>query len=185
MSTDSRTEVGALFGSREDLQAAVDRLQQAGFDRAQLTLLADTAVVEEKLGGSVPSPQILADPDAPRQAVADRADEGNAQGVAIGVPALIAAFIAAGATAAAGVTIAGAVIATAAAGGGAGIVGSALAGWIDRRQADHFDEQLKRGGILLWVTCADPTAAEKARTVIGENAVMAPTKTGAEERIEA
>ena len=54
-------EVTGVFRSREDLEAGVDALLRAGFDRADIDLMADIETVAEKLRGLYAPPVELAD----------------------------------------------------------------------------------------------------------------------------
>lgn len=160
-------EAVGVFPDVEELEAAIDELQGLGFDRAHLSLLADSATVEEKLGGYYRRTDELADhPEAPRAAYVGREEVGLAEGALIGGPLYVAALVAGGATLAAGGPI-GAAFAAAAAGGGVGAVaGAGLARFVGRNHAETIAHQLERGGILLWVNVPDGDAEKRAARVL-------------------
>lgn len=156
-------EAVGVFHDRESLEAAADDLMEHGFDRAELSLLAADAVVRDKLGGAPPSAVALEDdPAAPRAAMIETEDWGNAEGAAIGGFTYVGAVVAAGALVATGAGTAGAVIGALLAGGAGGAIGSALARWIDHRHADSLKAQLDAGGLLLWVHVADEEHEQRA-----------------------
>jgi hypothetical protein len=66
-------EVAAVFRSRQALDEAVDALLLAGFDRADIDLMASVEAVRQKLGGIYAPAEELADvPDVPRRAFTTR-----------------------------------------------------------------------------------------------------------------
>src|SRR5260221_1029256 len=68
-------EVAGVFRSRDALDAAVDALLLAGFDRADIDLIASIDAVREKLGGLYAPVEELADVSrTPRQAFTARED---------------------------------------------------------------------------------------------------------------
>ena len=91
---------------------------------------------------------------------------GNAQGLAIGVPAYVGAIIATGAVVASGGTLLAAALGAAAAGAGGAGIGAVLASWIGGQRESRMQEQLDKGGLLLWVNIANPEREELARTIL-------------------
>src|SRR4051794_12949069 len=62
-------EVAGVFHSSEALEAAVDDLLRAGFDRSDIDLMADPETVHRKLGGIYqPVTELVRDPRVPRRA---------------------------------------------------------------------------------------------------------------------
>ena len=105
--TESRTEAVGVFEDAASLQAAIDDLLTAGFDRAELSLLADEATVERKLGHAYAKPAELEDdPQVPRTAYVSTEARGDAQGGLIGALVYVGAVAAAGAVVASGGTLA-------------------------------------------------------------------------------
>lgn len=145
-------EAIGVFSRSDDLQDAIDELLSSGFNRADLSLLAGEQAVEEKLGHWYEKVGGLADdPTIPRTAYVSTQAIGDAQGGLIGGLMLVGAMAAAGAVVASGGTLAATIAATAAVGGAGGLVGSILAKWIGDHHAHYLQEQLDRGGLLLWV----------------------------------
>lgn len=161
----SREAVG-IFHSPEGFQDAIDELLSSGFHRAELSLLASEAAVVDKLGHMYRKVDALADdPDVPRAAYVAGEDVGDAEGGIIGGLVYIGAT--AGAIVASGGTLLAVIVAAALAGGAGGLIGSVLAKWVGSHHAHYLQEQLERGGLLLWVRTRDPASEERAVAILG------------------
>jgi hypothetical protein len=150
-------EAVAVFDDPETLEKAVFALETHGFDRAAFSLLADEATVEKKLGHRYRRVAEMEDePAAPRETFFSKVSRVEAEyGLPVGL-----AFI--GVVALAG--IGGTLPVVIAAGGGAA-VGAVLGGLIHRHHVHRIEEQLARGGLLLWVAVHD-VAEEKTAVEI-------------------
>jgi hypothetical protein len=160
-------EVVAYFMTEKALQGAIDELLVSGFNRADLSLLASEKAVTEKLGHKYSKVSELGDdPVVPTVAYVSTESRGDAEGAVVGALAYVGAGILMGPIAAAGGGIAA--IAAAAAAGGAvgGGIGIALAAAIGNRHAEYIAEQLKHGGILLWVRAWDPEHERRAVDIL-------------------
>lgn len=145
-------EAVGIFAVAEDLQAAIDDLMSNGFDRADISLLAGEAAVQEKLGHSYQrAAELEDDPAAPRAAYVSPESVGEAEGALIGAPLYVAATAAAGAVLVSGGALAAAIAAAAVAGGAGALLGTILARIVGDAHAGHLSEQLDHGGLLLWV----------------------------------
>jgi hypothetical protein len=161
-------EVMAVFDSREAVENAIEDLQSNGFDRTQLSLLASREVVEEQLRHPLTDVRDVADdPATPRSEPLERPDVGNVMGVAVGPPAAFAALATAGAT---GGPLAGIAVGALAAGGGVGALGALLAKSFNDQVVADFQDQIERGGILLWVSLRDPKQEAEAREILARHA---------------
>jgi hypothetical protein len=157
-------EAVGVFGRPEHLQGAIDELLSSGFHRAELSLLAGEHAVEEKLGHQYRKVSALADhPTVPRAAYVSTEAIGDAEGGLIGGLMYVGGVAAAGAVVASGGTLAAAIAAAALAGGAGGLIGSILAKWVGDRHAHYLQEQMDRGGLLLWVRTWD--AEDETRAV--------------------
>jgi len=155
---DPRTlrEAVGIFSRPEDLQGAIDELLSSGFHRAELSLLAGEHAVEEKLGHRYQKVEALADdPTVPRAAYVSTEAVGGAEGGLIGGLTYVGAVVAAGAVFASGGTLATVIAAAAVTGGAGGFIGSVLAKWVGDHHAHYLQEQIERGGLLLWVRTWD------------------------------
>jgi hypothetical protein len=164
----SREAVG-IFRSAEGLQSAIDELLSSGFHRAELSLLASEAAVVEKLGHIYTKPDVLADdPEVPRAAYVGGEDIGDAEGGIIGALVYVGATAAVGAVVASGGTLLAVIAGATLAGGAGGLIGSVLAKWVGDHHARHLQEQIERGGLLLWVRTRDPAREQRAIEILGK-----------------
>jgi len=145
-------EAVAVFDSPDKLQEAIDELMSSGFDRAERSLLTGGKTVDEKLGHKYRKiAELEDDPIVPRCGYVSTESIGDAEGGLIGGLMYVGATAAAGAVVATGGTLALVIAAAALAGGVGGALGSLMAKWVGDHHADYLQEQLDRGGLLLWV----------------------------------
>jgi hypothetical protein len=149
-------EVVGVFDKAESLEDAVFELETHGFDRAAFSLLASEHTVEQKLGRRYRRIEEMEDePRAPRDTFFSRASRLEAEfGLA---PAL--GFVGA---VAAGLGSAAITLPVLVAAGTGAAVGAVLGRVIRRHHAERLQEQLERGGLLLWVNVRDPQEERKA-----------------------
>lgn len=171
MSVEKRTrtvsEAVGIFHSNEDLQSAIDELLSSGFHRAELSLLASERTVEDKLGHRYARVNALADdPAVPRSAFVSPEAIGGAEGGLIGGLVYVGAVVAAGSVVASGGALAAAITAAALAGGTGGLIGSLLANWVGKHHAHYLQEQIDRGGLLLWVRTWNPDDEKRAVEIL-------------------
>jgi hypothetical protein len=161
------TEAVAVFHDVADLDGAVEALQSAGFKRADISLLASEDAVEKKLGHRYERVEELEDdPKAPRVAYRTRESVGETEDVIIGSMTYLPAVLAAGTVVASAGVVAAAVTGTAIAGA---LIGTVLARWLDKSHAEHLQEQLEHGGLLLWVRTRDQQQEQTALKVLLEH----------------
>jgi hypothetical protein len=162
----SREAVG-VFDDWSTLEAAVDELKAGGFAGDDISLLAGHVTVEEKLGHMYARVQDAEDdPAAPRTAFVSSKGIGQREDFVIGsltaLPPLMAAGIVVASTGAVAAAIAGTAVVGA-------TLGTVLARWMDQRHADWLQEQLDRGGILLWVRTPDQEAEKRAAAILSRH----------------
>lgn len=157
-------EAVALFDDYVDLVAAIEELELAGFDRSQISLMRSCRAAERKLGRAIDDVRELEDePAVPLGGWFDQHELNQ------GKAALTAGFAYVGSLVAIAAMVAedGAlmtVLAAGAAGGGlAGAGGLRLTRLIGRRRIRELQEQLARGGILVW---AETRSLEQERIVM-------------------
>ena len=153
-------EAVAVFDEVSELDAAVEDLLAAGFKKADMSLLASEDAVRRKLGHRYERVQDMEDePDAPRIAYRTRASLDESDDVIIGTLTYLPTVLAAGTVVASEGVVAAAVTGTAIAGA---LIGTVLTRWLDRHHAERLQEQLERGGLLLWVRTPDPEIERRA-----------------------
>ena len=110
------------------------------------------------------------DPSVPRAAYVSTEAVGDSQGALIGTLMYVGAALLMGPVAAAGGTLA-AIAATAALGGGAGgLAGTWLAQLLSDQRAQRIQQQLDRGGLLLWVRTWDAEQENLAVEILNRHA---------------
>jgi hypothetical protein len=168
-------EVAGVFRAREPLEAAVEALQQAGFDRAAIDLMAGIDAVRQRLGTVYVPAEDLADvPDAPRQAFVAREDMTGALAGAAGILSFIGATAAAFGVVASGGALALAVAAAAAGGvATAAGAGALIARFLGREQAKELRTQMATGGLVLWVRVRSPEREDKAQRILKDHGAEA------------
>ncbi len=160
-------EAVAVFDDETRLEAAIDDLGSTGFDRAEVSLLAGVETVEAKLGHRFTKVAELEDDAAvPRAFYVARESIGYGEGALLGGLLYVGAVAAAGAAVAAGATLAAAITAAGVAGGTGGLVGATLARLLGGHHARHLQEQLDRGGLLLWVHLRDQAHEDRALAIL-------------------
>lgn len=160
-------EAVGVFHDEASLQSAVDELLISGFDRSCLSLLAGERAVEEKLGHQYEKVDEMEDDlSTPRALFIGRDSRVEGEGAAVGGLAYVGAVGAAGAIVASGGAVGLAILGAAIAGGVGGLVGAALARFIDQSHANHYQEQLNHGGLLLWVATHDKAQEDKVTDIL-------------------
>jgi hypothetical protein len=155
-------EAVGVFHDRGSFQSAVENLMSAGFDRAELSLLAGARAIEEKLGHAYRKIQELEDdPTVPRAAYVGNHSLAEGRTGVIGGLAYIGAVAGAGAMVASGGTLAAAI-----AGGGGGLISGWAAQYLGRDRGQALQHQLDRGGLLLWVHVRAAAYEQRATEIL-------------------
>jgi len=167
-------ELVGIFRTREALEDAVDALLLAGFDRADIELMASVDAVREKLGGIYAPAEELADiPGVPRRAFLAREDVTLPLAPRAGILTYVGATAAALGIVASGGALAAAAVAAAAGGAIAGGFGALIARVIGREQAKELERQMAAGGLVLFVRARSPDQEEKAQQILHDHGAEA------------
>jgi hypothetical protein len=163
--------VVGVFHDEKALEDAIDELQECGFDRAEISLLASDRAVAEKLGHAYVRVAELEDElAAARVAYVSKEDYGAAEGGLISGLVYVGALAGAGAVVASGGALGGALLAAALSGGTGGVLGFGLARWLEHKRAEGLDRQLQKGGLLLWVHVGEDERADRAIEILKKHA---------------
>jgi hypothetical protein len=163
-SKNMRREAVAVLDDVVSLEKTVDDLRAAGFAEDDISLLAGHATVESKLGHMYRRVEEMEDePDAPRTAFVSSKDFARREDMVVASLTYVPTLIAAGTVVASAGVVAAALAGVAVAGAS---IGTLLTHWMDKRHAEWLEEQLDRGGILLWVSTPDTAAERKALDVL-------------------
>ena len=167
---DSVREAVAVFADEASLQAAIDDLLASGFGRADLSLLASEEAVNEKLGHKYKKASELEDvPGIPSADYVSPEALGDAEGAVIGTLTYIGAGMVMGPAAAVGASLT-TIIGAAVIGGGVGAaLGTVLAVVIGQQHAEHIQNQLDHGGLLLWVRAWDEDHEKRALDILARH----------------
>ncbi|WP_205520672.1 hypothetical protein [Propylenella binzhouense] len=162
----NREAVG-IFRDPVRFQAAVDALLTSGFDRADLSLVASASAVDTCLGHAFVSVRELEDDTSvPTVAYVSPDERTEGEGALAACLLYVGAVATAGALVASGGTLAAAIAAATIAGGGGGALGILLDRLIERDHLRRLEEQLARGGLLLWVRTRDAEHASRATEIL-------------------
>ena len=135
-------EAVAVFDSPDGLFAAIDAIRDAGFSRADISVLADEETVEAKLHDAFWKAEDLEDSaDAPRRAYISEEAVGAAEGKLFGAPIYIGAFVALSAILAPAMPLSAAVAAIVIGGGAGAALGTVLAARVGDRHAEYLKNQ--------------------------------------------
>lgn len=163
-------EAVGVFDNFETLEAAIDELESSGFDLAELSLVASEETVEEKLGHQYEKVADVEDDTAvPREAYVATESFGDAAGGLIGGLMYVGAVAAGGAVIAAGGPLAAAIAGATMVGGAGGLIGAILAMWMSDHHAEYLQEQLDRGGLLLWIRTWDDADEKRATEILSRH----------------
>ncbi len=152
MTQKSVREAVGIFHDVHKMQDAIKDLEINGFERHHISVLGNDKAMEEEYGRIRQNlPNLEDDPRAPRSANVSPEEVGVAQGVIVGGGTTVGMI--AGVLADVVLLIPGSLLAVGLTGGIAGTaVGAYLAKKLGDRYYGFFEEQVERGGILLWVT---------------------------------
>lgn len=155
-------EAVGVFKTAEDMERAILELQESGFNRAEISLLASQDAVREKLGHRFYDANSLEDdPNVPRTAFVSTGSIGDAEGALIGGLMYVGAVTAAGFAVASGGAFGALLVATFVGGASGGMIGGILAALVGEAHAAVLQKQIDRGGLLVWVRT--PTKADEKR----------------------
>lgn len=160
-------EAVGVFHKVDDLQAAIDELLSSGFNRAEISILGAQNAVEAKLGTPQISRAQLGDnASTPRGLYISNESMEVGKGSLIGGLALLGGLASTVVLGAAGGPILVMVLGVALATGAGGLLGTRLSGLLGHQRAAHFQEQLDRGGLLLWVRTFDTVRENRAVEIL-------------------
>jgi len=168
---DTIREAVAAFDDATAMQSALSDLQSHGFDRADISFIAR----DSYLGGHLAQDyhdvrQAEDDPKAARATPVEETDIRQRRTLEVSTGATIAAFAAAGLTVATGGATALAAGIGAAAAGGIGGLGALIGKLYGQGQQKFIQEQIDRGGVLVWVRLRGADAEQRALDILRRHA---------------
>ncbi len=150
-------EAVGVFDDVESLQQAIYDLWIAGFSRFDTSLLAGDDTVKEKLGSRFwQASELEDDPKAPRANFVSEEAMGELEGSIFGGFMFVGSVIAMTALLTPASTLAGSIAAAVIGGAPGGAIGSLFARRVGKQHSEYYENQLKHGGLLLWVRTFTP-----------------------------
>ncbi len=167
-------EVAGVVRTPEVLETIIDALELAGFDRADIDVMADIETIRKRFGTMfIPLEEFADVPGAPRRAFVHRDDVSSARSTAFGVLFSIGATVAALGVVASGGGLAVALAAAAAAGTASGGLGALAARHLGRERAELIETMIMEGGVVLWVRVRSENAERRAEQIMREGGAEA------------
>jgi outer membrane lipoprotein SlyB len=162
----AREAVG-VFRDPATLEAAVDALELSGFDRAAISVLATHGAARQRLESFYRTVAEAEDSaTVPRGAYVSSNSRTEGEAAVVGLPLYIGSVAGAFAVVAAGGALALAYAVAMAAGVAGASLGALLADAIERRHSAEIEEQLREGGLILWVSVSDAEAEKRALALL-------------------
>lgn len=143
------SEVVGLFDSMDNLQSAIDDLLTHGFDRSEISLLAEDTTAREKVGAKR-SVEIEDSDEAPRISYIENESLNEGKASLIGLLFYVGTIAGAIAVWTIFGSFAEAIFAGIVTGMVASLINVGAIKLIQRRQSNWAQAQLARGGLLLW-----------------------------------
>jgi hypothetical protein len=164
-------EAVGVFHTPDALNGAISDLISAGVDRSALSLMAQAGILEGTPAEDYRHARAVEDdPSVPRQAIYTDTDVRQGRTLLTSMASVIAAFAASGVVVLTGGAALAALAAAVGVGGGVGAAGALIGKRVGDEQTKHLEEQLARGGILLWVQIMDPATEGRICTILAEHA---------------
>jgi hypothetical protein len=165
-------EVAGIVRTPKILDNVVEALEQAGFDRADIDVMADYETIRDRFGTIfIPVGELADVPGAPRRAFIQRDDVAMVRVGAIGVLFYVGAAVAALSIVASGGSLAAALAAAAAAGAASGGIGALATRFLTRERASMIETMMMEGGLVLWVRVRSEEAERQAEEIMREQGV--------------
>lgn len=154
-------EVVAIFDDGAALENAIEVVEQAGVNRGAISVIASDETFGTKLSHVYRSvSEMDAHDDIARGVKVTRYELAEGQGAAFSIPVYVGATAGLIAVLASGGTVGLAALAGLAAGAAGGGIGVSLARLLGDQQAQHVQQQIEEGGLLLWVQVKDAADAD-------------------------
>jgi len=162
-------EAVGVFADPDVLEAAVNELGIAGFSRAAISVLAAGATAKDRIDVVYHGvKEIEESSDAPRSDFVSSESLAEEKGALLGIPLYIGGAAGLLAVTASGGSLALAIAAAIALGSLGASLGAVLAGAIEQARSERIQEQLKLGGLVLWVTTPNPDAEKRALAILNK-----------------
>lgn len=160
-------EAVGVFDTFESLQAAFYDLRSVGFHHSDISLLGSKEALEEKLGKAYwKASELEDDPRAPRAHFVSEEAIGELEGAIAGGFFFVGSYIAMAAMLTPASTLAASIAAIAIGGGPTAVLGTLLASRVGQHHKEYYADQIRHGGILMWVRTRDKEREELAAKIM-------------------
>jgi len=164
-----REAVGVFFDANK-MREAIDDLLSSGFDRAELGLLAGEFTVKQSLGDLYTQINELSDdPEAPRTAFVAKESSKDFMHGGLGALSFAGTAAAGGAIVATAGVLGGAIAAATAGVAAVAAISAILGALIGESDAEHLQEQIDEGHLLLFVRTLDPAREKLATDILSKH----------------
>jgi len=164
-------EVSGAFFELDDLQEAVNELVSSGFKREAISMLASEQTVRQDLGSYYTQiNQFTGKPEAPVTAFVAKESMGDTMHALFGSLYFLGATVAAGAVVASVGAIAGAITVAVATTAVIGGIGAVLGTIIHESDAEHIEQQIDEGHLVLFVRTTDIKQEKLATDILSKHA---------------
>lgn len=162
-------EAVGVFADDEHLQAAIDELELEEFARQDISVLGSKMEMERTYDKANRNPYNLEDdPRAPRGVHVMPEEQSLAEASLIGAGIIFTVMFLGPVMGASGSLSTGLVVMVLLAGVG-GIVGYGLARALRSYRQRHYKQQLRKGGLLLWVNTPTRALERKAQQILAKH----------------
>jgi hypothetical protein len=156
-------EAVGVFDTFDTLQAAFYDLRAVGFHHSDISLLGGEKALKDTLGDKFwLAPDLEDDPRAPRAHFVSEEAMGELEGAIAGGFFFVGSFIAAAALLTPASPLTASIAAIAIGGTPAAVIGALLARRVDQHHRDYYENQIRHGGILMWVRTRDKAREDLA-----------------------
>jgi VIT1/CCC1 family predicted Fe2+/Mn2+ transporter len=167
-------EIAGVVRTATSLDNVIDALLRAGFDRADIDVMADAKTIRDHFGQLFVPVEELADvPGVPRRAFVRAEDVSILQGGVFSILFYIGATAAALSVVASGGGLAAAIASAAAAGAASGGLGALAARFVGRKRAELIETMISEGGLILFVRVRSEEGERRAEQVMRDHGVEA------------
>ncbi|GLQ06089.1 hypothetical protein [Sneathiella chinensis] len=167
--TQIREAVG-IFTDVKSLYNCIDELQMNGFDRSDITMLDHPHLKKVAVLRQGINTQAAEDnPSAKRGAFVDPESIGDAEGALVAIPLYVFTLAGTGISAALGASTSIIVSVAALCGLLGAVLGGGAAYWLKRRKDAYYDEQVRHGGIPVWIHLKDAAHEKQALKTLRAN----------------
>jgi len=160
-------EAVGVFDTFEAQQAAFYDLRSVGFHHSDISLLGSEEALTEKLGKAYwRASELEDDPRAPRANFVSEEAIGELEGAIAGGFFFVGSAIAMTALLTPASTMAASIAAVAIGGSPAAVIGAIFARRVGKRHKDYYANQIRHGGILMWVRTRDKEREDLAVKIL-------------------